>query len=42
MNLGQNITAFRKKLKLSQNDLGKIVVTSGDNIGRYERDEVKP
>jgi transcriptional regulator with XRE-family HTH domain len=42
MNLGQNITTFRKKLKLSQNDLGKIVGTSGDIIGRYERDEVKP
>jgi transcriptional regulator with XRE-family HTH domain len=42
MNLGQNITVLRKKLKLSQNDLGKIVGTSGDIIGRYERDEVKP
>jgi transcriptional regulator with XRE-family HTH domain len=42
MNLGQNITALRKKLKLSQNDLGKAVGTSGDIIGRYERDEVKP
>lgn len=42
MNLGQNITALRKKLKLSQNDLGKAVGTSGDIVGRYERDEVKP
>jgi transcriptional regulator with XRE-family HTH domain len=42
MNLGQNTTAFRMKLKLSQNDLVKIVGTSGDVIGRYERDEVKP
>jgi len=42
MSLGQNITKFRKQLKLSQNDLGKKVGTSGDIIGRYERDEVKP
>lgn len=42
MTLGQNITTLRKKLKLSQNDLGKVVGTSGDIIGRYERDEVKP
>jgi transcriptional regulator with XRE-family HTH domain len=42
MNLGRNITALRKKLKLSQNDLGKAIGTSGDIIGRYERDEVKP
>jgi transcriptional regulator with XRE-family HTH domain len=28
--------------KLSQSDLGKAVGTSGDIIGRYERDEVKP
>lgn len=42
MTLGQNIITLRKKLKLSQNDLGKAVGTSGDIIGRYERDEVKP
>lgn len=29
-------------LKLSQNDLGKVVGTSGDIIGKYERNEVKP
>ncbi|MEH3112300.1 helix-turn-helix domain-containing protein [Pedobacter terrae] len=28
--------------KISQAELGKIVQTSGDIIGRYERDEVKP
>lgn len=27
---------------MSQNELGKHVGTSGDIIGRYERDEVKP
>ncbi|WP_426473373.1 helix-turn-helix domain-containing protein [Chryseobacterium balustinum] len=42
MTLGQNITIISKKLKLSQSDLGKAVGTSGDIIGRYERDEVKP
>ncbi|SPE76253.1 HTH-type transcriptional regulator ImmR [Flavobacterium columnare] len=42
MTLGQNIITIRKKLKISQNDLGKTIGTSGDIIGRYERDEVKP
>jgi transcriptional regulator with XRE-family HTH domain len=42
MTLGQQITALRKKKKLSQGELGKLVETSGDIIGRYERDEVKP
>lgn len=36
------MTAMRKKKGLSQADLGKAVGTSGDIIGRYERDEVKP
>jgi len=42
MTLGQHIIKLRKQKKLSQNDLGKKVGTSGDIIGRYERDEVKP
>ena len=42
MSLGQHITTLRKGKKISQNDLGKQVGTSGDIIGRYERDEVKP
>jgi transcriptional regulator with XRE-family HTH domain len=42
MTLGQQITALRKKKSISQNELGKAVGTSGDIIGRYERDEVKP
>lgn len=42
MTLGQHITKLRKQLKLSQNELGKKIGTSGDIIGRYERDEVKP
>ncbi|MEE4196440.1 MAG: helix-turn-helix transcriptional regulator [Bacteroidales bacterium] len=42
MTLGQNIANLRKAKKLSQNELGKQAGTSGDLIGRYERDEVKP
>jgi len=40
--ISSHITKLRKQLKLSQNDLGKKIGTSGDIIGRYERDEVKP
>lgn len=42
MTLGQHITSLRKARKFSQSELGKKVGTSGDIIGRYERDEVKP
>jgi len=42
MTLGEQITKLRKQKKFSQNDLGKKIGTSGDIIGRYERDEVKP
>lgn len=42
MTLGEHITALRKRNKLSQAELGKRASTSGDLIGRYERDEVKP
>jgi len=42
MTLGQHITALRKAKGFSQNELGKKVATSGDIIGRYERDEVNP
>ena len=42
MTLGQHIATLRKSKKLSQNELGKKADTSGDLIGRYERDEVKP
>ena len=33
---------IRKKKKLSQASLGKMIGTSGDVVGRYERDEIKP
>lgn len=42
MTLGEHITLLRKQKSLSQADLGKAIGTSGDIIGRYERDEVKP
>lgn len=42
MTLGQHITTLRKDKKLSQSELGKRAGTSGDLMGRYERDEVKP
>ena len=33
---------FRKKKELSQAELGKKIGTSGDIIGRYERDIMSP
>lgn len=42
MTFGEKITYARKQKKLTQGDLGKAVGTSGDIIGKYERDEIKP
>ncbi len=42
MTFGERITYARKQKKLTQSDLGKLVGTSGDIIGKYERDEIKP
>jgi transcriptional regulator with XRE-family HTH domain len=42
MTFGQRITYARKQIKMTQADLGKEVGTSGDIIGKYERDEIKP
>lgn len=42
MTFGERITYARKQKKMTQSDLGKIVGTSGDIIGKYERDEIKP
>lgn len=42
MTLGEHIAALRKKSKMAQGELGKKAGTSGDLIGRYERNEVKP
>lgn len=42
MDLGQNMMLIRKKKKLSQAALGKIIGTSGDVVGRYERGDITP
>ncbi len=42
MSFGEHITKLRKRKGFSQAELGKAVGTSGDIIGKYERDEVKP
>ncbi len=42
MTLGEHILILRKKHNLSQAALGKKVNTSGDIIGRYERDIMTP
>lgn len=42
MVLGDNVMLLRKKKGLSQADLGKIIGTSGDVIGRYERGDITP
>ena len=42
MEFGDNMMLLRKKKKLSQSALGKIIGTSGDVIGRYERGDIKP
>ncbi|CAN5440738.1 hypothetical protein BH11BAC2_BH11BAC2_26230 [soil metagenome] len=42
MTFGERITTLRKRKSLSQSQLGKAAGTSGDLIGKYERDEVKP
>jgi transcriptional regulator with XRE-family HTH domain len=39
---GERLTSVRKRKKLSQSDVGKIVGINGDAYGRYERNEVKP
>ncbi len=40
--LGKNITEVRKSKKLSQAALGKLIGTSGDVVGRYERGSISP
>ena len=42
MTVGENIMVVRKQRGLSQGELGKLVGTSGDIIGRYERDKITP
>jgi len=40
--IGEHIMLLRKQKALSQADLGKQIGTSGDIIGRYERDIMTP
>jgi transcriptional regulator with XRE-family HTH domain len=42
MEFGENMMLIRKKKSISQADLGKLIGTSGDVIGRYERGDIKP
>ncbi len=42
MDFKDNMMLLRKKKKISQAALGKIIGTSGDVIGRYERGDIKP
>jgi transcriptional regulator with XRE-family HTH domain len=42
MTFGSRVATIRKEKKMSQSDLGKIAGISGDIVGKYERDEMKP
>ena len=42
MELGSNMMLLRKKRGISQAELGKLIGTSGDVIGRYERGDISP
>ena len=42
MTFGERLTTVRKRKKLSQADIGKMININGDAYGRYERNEVKP
>jgi len=42
INLKDNLLLLRKNKKLSQARLGKLIGTSGDVVGRYERGDITP
>lgn len=42
MTFGNRVAAIRKEKQLSQSELGKRAGISGDIVGKYERDEMKP
>ncbi len=42
MDFGSRITSVRKQKKISQSELGKLANVSGDIVGKYERNEMKP
>jgi len=39
---GSNLMLTRKKRRLTQAALGKVIGTSGDTVGRYERGDIIP
>lgn len=42
MTFGERLVLVRKRKKLSQAEVGKLIGINGDAYGRYERNEVKP
>ena len=42
MTFGEKVALVRKQQKWTQGQLGQHTGTSGDMIGKYERDEVNP
>ena len=42
MDFGDRMALVRKQKKLSQSELGKLADVSGDIVGKYERNEMKP
>jgi len=42
MTFGSRVSTVRKQRKMSQSELGKLAGISGDIVGKYERDEMKP
>jgi len=42
MTFGQKVNLCRKEKKISQGELGNLVGTSGDIVGKWERDEMAP
>jgi transcriptional regulator with XRE-family HTH domain len=42
MTFGQRVTIVRREKKLTQAQLGTAIGTTGDMVGKYERDAIKP
>lgn len=42
MSFGERCIQIRKRKKMSQSEMGKILGIDGDAYGRYERNEVRP
>lgn len=41
-NFGNNLMLIRRQKKLSQKTLARLIGTSGDVVGRYERGDITP